>query len=103
MDISNFDKEAWKADRMACQNTREILGNNLLGAKSELLALTQQEIISLLGRPEMQELYTRGQKFYIYHLTPSPKCKEQPNTTTSTRLLYIRFSALNEVSEVFVK
>lgn len=105
LDISNFDEEAWKADKMACENKRQTLEKDLLDAKSELLELSQQDIASLLGKPEMQELYTRGQKFFIYHLSPGPKCEkdniDQP--TPTPRLLYIRFSALNEVSEVFVK
>lgn len=105
LDISNFDEEAWKADKMACENKRQSLENDLLDAKSELLGLSQQDVVGLLGKPEMQELYTRGQKFFIYHLSPGPKCQkdnvDQP--TPTARLLYIRFSALNEVSEVFVK
>lgn len=103
LEISNFDAEAWKADKMACLNKRQSLGNNLLEAKSELLELTQQDIIDLLGRPEMQELYTRGQKFYIYHLTPGSRCESVNSNANKPRLLYIRFSALNQVSEVFVK
>lgn len=103
LDISNFDEEAWKADKMACQNTRHTLENNLLAAKSELIDLSQQDIVGVLGKPEMQELYTRGQKFYIYHLTPGPKCDEIAAASEKSRLLYVRFSALNEVSEVYVK
>lgn len=103
LDISNFDEAAWKADKMACLDQRQTLGNNLLEAKSELLERSQQDIINLLGRPEMQELYTRGQKFYIYHLTPGADCENVAAEASNPRLLYIRFSALNEVSEVFVK
>ncbi len=103
LEISNFDEEAWKADKMACLDKRQTLGNNLLEAKSELLERTQQDIINLLGRPEMQELYTRGQKFYIYHLTPGANCENSGAESDEPRLLYIRFSALNQVSEVFVK
>jgi hypothetical protein len=103
LDISNFDEAAWKADKMACRHKRGELENNLLEAKSELIELTQQDIISLLGRPEMQELYTRGQKFFIYYLTPSSKCDEVSEFDGKPKLLYIRFSALNQVTEVFVK
>lgn len=104
-DISNFDEEAWRADKMACLNTRSGLEKKIMAVKDELKGLSQQEIVELLGRPEMQELYTRGQKFFIYYLTPAPDCRKGQNTTIDgmVRLLYIRFSALNQVNELFVK
>lgn len=103
VDISNFDEESWKLDKMACNDQRGKLGEDLLNSKQELIDLTQQEVAATLGKPEMQELYTRGQKFFIYHLTPGPKCDGTSSDSTDAKLLYIRFSALNEVSEVFIK
>lgn len=103
VDISNFDEEAWRLDKMACNDQRGKLVEDLLISKQELIDLTQQEVAATLGKPEMQELYTRGQKFFIYHLTPGPKCEDTGTDTVNSKLLYIRFSALNEVSEIFVK
>lgn len=103
LDISNFDEETWKADKMACLNKRAESEDVLLEAKPKLVDLSQQDIISLLGRPDMQELYTRGQKFFIYYLTPGAKCEEVSEFHGKPKLLYIRFSALNQVTEVFVK
>lgn len=102
LEIKDFDKASWKADRMACNNTRAKQENVIMIAKNELLRLSQEEIIELLGKPEKQELYTRGQKFYIYYLSPSPAC-QGAHEAINTRFLYIRFSAINMVNEIFVQ
>lgn len=103
VDISNFDEDAWRLDKMACNDQRGKLVEDLLKSKEEFIDLTQQEVAATLGKPEMQELYTRGQKFFIYHVSPGPKCEGISVDATNARLLYVRFSALNEVSEIFLK
>lgn len=103
VDINNFDEVAWKTDKMACNGKRSGLVNDLLSERKEFIDLTQQEIVATLGMPEKQELYTRGQKFFIYHLTPGPDCKSKSSDSEKEKFLYIRFSALNQVSEIFIK
>ena len=103
MDIKNFDEAAWKADKNSCLEKRGELVDDLLSERKELIELTQQEVVATLGMPEKQELYSRGQKFFIYHLTPAPQCKSDNSGSKREKFLYIRFSALNQVSEIFVK
>jgi hypothetical protein len=103
VDINNFDEAAWKADKNSCLEKRGKLVDDLLSERKELIDLTQQEIVATLGMPEKQELYTRGQKFFIYHLTPGPDCESKSLNSEKEKLLYIRFSALNHVSEIFIK
>src|SRR5690606_24103495 len=101
-DITNFNEDQWKQDAYACKEQRANMEKDLLGARKELLGLTQQEIRKLLGKPERQELYTRGQKFFMYYLSPAVRCKEA-GEITNARMVFFRFSALNEVNEIFVE
>lgn len=104
LEIKGFDKTSWKSDKRACNNTRADYEEVLVGAREQIIGATQEDIIRFLGRPERQELYTRGQKFYIYYLSPSHECNESTADLSSpARLLYVRFSALNKVNEVFVQ
>lgn len=102
VEIQGFDKSAWKADRMACNGHRLGQETVIMEAREAFLGLSQEEIIDLMGKPERQELYSRGQKFYIYYLSPSSKCQEG-QADVNTRFLYIRFSAINQVNEIFVQ
>lgn len=103
LEVKDFDAISWKSDKKACNNARSHYEDILIGAKEQIVGATQEDIIRFLGRPERQELYTRGQKFYIYYLSPAQECGENVNTTTPPRLLYVRFSALNKVNEIFVQ
>lgn len=103
IDVEGFDAKAWKSDKRACNNSRADYEQVIVAARNQLVGSTQEDIIRFLGRPEKQELYTRGQKFYIYYLSPSPECDENINPTGPSRYLYVRFSALNKVNEIFVQ
>ncbi len=99
-ELDNFDTESWKADRNACLNKRLIMKDVLLDQKDKLLALKETQIVSLLGRPDNNELYERNQKFYYYYLTPAPTCG---TTTITTVQLEIRFNALGYSKEIYIK
>ncbi len=103
LEVKGFDVMSWKSDKMACNNTRADYEKTLMDAREQLIGATQEEIIQFLGRPERQELYNRGQKFYIYFLSPSPECYENVAPPAPSRLLYVRFSAVNKVNEIFVQ
>lgn len=58
------------------------------------------EIKKLLGKPDEQELYNRGQRFYIYFIEPGPKCD---TPTGNPQVLLVRFSAVGIANEFIVK
>ena len=61
------------------------------GQSKKLLSLSQQEVISLLGKPDENELYKRNQKFYYYFVQPSAACTNA--NTQNPKKLVIRFNA----------
>jgi outer membrane protein assembly factor BamE (lipoprotein component of BamABCDE complex) len=64
----------------------------------KLLALSEQEVIALLGKPDENELYKRNQKFYYYFVQPSPTCTNA--VIQNPKKLVIRFNAVGLAKEV---
>ncbi len=96
--INDFDKEIWKNDKNACKNQRASQIDALIAHKNLILGFSQQEVVDLLGRPDKNELYSRGQKFYLYSILPNEFC----SSSSSVKTLRIRFNALNSVSEITI-
>jgi hypothetical protein len=69
------------------------------GEKEKLLALDEMQIVSLLGRPDRNELYSSKQKFYYYFIEPSPDCGARDATAER---LAIRFNAMGLAKEVAI-
>lgn len=99
VDIEGFDSEAWKKDILACGGERIKMQQDVLSIREELEGLSPRQVISVLGRPNKEELYKRSQKFFVYYLTPGQQCKTSQD---SAKYLFIRFSALNMANEVFI-
>jgi outer membrane protein assembly factor BamE (lipoprotein component of BamABCDE complex) len=68
----------------------------------KLLALSEQEIVTLLGKPDENELYKRNQKFYYYFLEPSKQCSDTLGENDPQKLV-IRFNAIGLAKEVSIE
>lgn len=58
------------------------------------------EIESLLGKPDAQELSARSQRYFIYFIEPGPKCG---NAKENPMALFVRFSAVGIANEFIVR
>jgi hypothetical protein len=96
-EMDGFNRELWIHDKNACDGNR----TNMIGAleqeKDKLLALTEMQVVEVLGKPDQHELYKRNQKFYHYFLTPASTCGQADSTT---RRLTLRFNAMGLVKEI---
>jgi hypothetical protein len=99
--IDDVDLQAWKDDKQACRGTRSSMLNAMETQSKKLLSLSQQEVISLLGKPDENELYKRNQKFFYYFIEPSPACAN--SNTQNPKKLVIRFNAMGLAKEVAVE
>jgi hypothetical protein len=97
-EIEGIDITAWKNDKKGCAGERAKKTDTLLSQKDKFLALSELDIVDLLGKPDEQELYKRNQKFYYYFLKPSGDCsvalQGQPLR------LVIRFNAVGLANEI---
>ncbi len=97
--IDGFDKETWTNDKDGCLGNRKKLIALVMNHKETLLGKDQDQIKSLLGRPDMHEIYRRAQRFYIYSLDPGSSCANYVADKTAANLT-LRFNALGRVHEV---
>ncbi len=99
-DLEGMDLQVWKEDKNACLNKRAPMQNAIRQQKEKLLALDEKKIISLLGKPDQNELYRRNQKFYSYFITPAPACD---GAAATPLVLIIRFNAMGLAKEVVIE
>lgn len=96
--IEGFDNEAWKKDPSGCSGVRKSSLDYLKTQKEQLVGLREQQVVQLLGRPDIKDLYKRGQKMFIYFIDDkNPKC--DTSFVGSPSLLRIRFSAIELSNE----
>jgi hypothetical protein len=100
-DLPGVDKAAWTADPGACTGSRTGMLEAVKASTDKLLALSEVDLVALLGRPDEEELYKRNQKFYYYYLQPSGNCDK--TVTDSPLRLVIRFNAVGLAKEVTVE
>lgn len=99
--IEGFDSVEWKKDKNGCNNLRKKQIQLVLSNRESLNGMTEAAIQKIFGRPDLNELYKRGQKFYWYYLTPSTKCTS--SNEIKIEHLSVRFNALGKVSEITVE
>lgn len=101
--LANFDSEKWKNDRLACQNQRKELLHILKENQENLKGLGIAQILSILGSPDVQQLYKRKQRFYIYFYETGLQCEDKSKVgLEQSKVVKVRFSALDAVSEVII-
>ena len=99
-ELENLDLNIWKDDKNACGDYRAGNIEAIESQKEKLLALDESKIISLLGRPDRNELYKRNQKFFYYYLQSGPACSAP---TENAKRLAIRFNAMGLAKEVAIE
>ena len=99
--FEDIDLQSWKDDKQACHGKRSSMIDAMKNQSEKLLALSQQEVIALLGKPDENELYKRNQKFFYYFVQPSRSCSN--SGTPNPKKLVIRFNAVGLAKEVAIE
>jgi len=98
--FTDVDISKWREDKNGCLGDRLRYLDSFTLQKDKLKALSETDIIKLLGRPDRNELYKRNQKFYYYMLEPGIECGIDNQTP---RKLSIRFNAMGLAKEVIIE
>jgi hypothetical protein len=98
--LENFNSETWMSDKNGCTGARMELKDNLLKSKHFMRGLKTEQIEDYLGKPDAQDLRSRGQRYYIYFLDPGPKCE---NAREHPQALFVRFSAVGIANEFTIQ
>jgi hypothetical protein len=97
--IENFDNEAFKKDRMACSGKREQLITDFERIRKEIKGMYVTDVVGYLGRPDLEKLSDRGQKYFVYFLQKGGQCISRDSSITA-RTAVLRFNAMEFVTEV---
>lgn len=95
--FEGIDLSQWKDDKFGCKGVRLAGRDQLIRQQEKLKGLTEAEIISLLGRPDHNELYKRNQKFYHYFIASQQEC---PGLQSATLRMTLRFNAMGRAKEI---
>ena len=100
IDLEGFNEKAWKSDKEGCHGLRVKLKDDLITVKDQIMGLDNEEVISVLGKPNKTLLDKRNQKYFIYTITPSENCSTYNKEIKSE--LSLRFSAIGLVYEALI-
>ena len=98
--LERFDSKAWKNDRMGCKGGRAKAFPLLSIQKEKLKGLGQNQVLALLGKPDLQELAPRNQRCYIYYYKEGHQCQGGKLNIKQDLILRVRFDALDRVNEI---
>lgn len=97
--FGKLDLKKWRSDRGGCSGVRAILVPNFRAEIQNLKGKTANTIGELLGRPDINQIADRSQKFYIYFLEKGVHC-ENPVAKSNSRSVAIRMSAMGVATEI---
>jgi hypothetical protein len=101
-EINGFDAYTWKRDKFGCSSIRLPMADTLIAQREKLVTLSENEVISLLGKPDAMDLYVRNQKFLIYLLEPNQRCSAPEQVPVQAKALHIRLNALGKANELYI-
>ncbi len=98
--LGSLDLVKWREDQNGCKNVRAKLIKDLKAIQqTEIKGRSANEIGTLLGIPDRQQLADRSQKYYVYFVAPGQHCKDR-KTVQDSPSVAIRFSAMGIATEV---
>ena len=97
--FGQLDLKKWRGDRGGCDGIRATLLPAFKAEVQNLKGKRTNTIGDLLGRPDINQIADRNQKFYIYFLEKGPHC-EQPGVKSTSRSVAIRMSAMGIATEI---
>ncbi|GAB3797592.1 hypothetical protein GCM10028819_16840 [Spirosoma humi] len=97
--FGKLNLKKWRGDRGGCNGVRGTLEADFKAEIQNLKGKTANTIGELLGRPDVNQIADRNQKFYIYFLAKGPHCN-QPGGKSMSRSVAIRMSAIGLATEI---
>jgi len=89
----------WRSDRGGCYGIRATLLNDFNASRQEFKGVHVNDLGSVLGRPDINIIAERNQKFYVYFLEKGIHC-DDPKQKSTARSVAFRISAIGLVTEI---
>lgn len=97
--LDGIDLEKWREDRGGCSGQRASMKDQIKALKEELKGVSANDMDDYLGKPDIQQLADRNQKYYIYFLEKGVHCEDKTKKSDAESL-GIRFSAMGMATEI---
>ena len=97
--FGKLDVKKWRSDRGGCNGARALLVADFKVVMQEIKGKHANDIADILGRPDINQIAERNQKYYIYFLEKGPQCN-QPGTKSTSKSVALRISAIGLVTEI---
>jgi hypothetical protein len=97
--LEGLDLEKWSTDKGGCSGERIKSIEKLKSLKEEIKGTSSNDLDDYLGRPDVQQLADRSQKYYIYFLEKGTHC-ETLQKKSDAQSMAVRFSAMGMATEV---
>jgi hypothetical protein len=97
--FGKLDLKKWRGDRGGCNGVRASILANFKAESQNLKGKSANTIGEWLGRPDINQIADRNQKFYIYFLERGPQC-DKAGAKSNSRSVALRLSAIGLVSEI---
>lgn len=97
--FGKLDLKKWRGDRGGCMGVRAMLVPAFRAEIQHFKGNSVNTIGELLGRPDINQIADRNQKFYIYFLEKGPHC-DGPGEKSNSPSVAIRMSAIGLATEI---
>ena len=97
--FGKLDLKKWRSDRGGCKGVRAMLVPAFRAEIQHLKGNSANTIGELLGRPDINQIADRNQKYYIYFLEKGQHC-ENPTEKSNGASVAIRMSAIGLATEI---
>lgn len=97
--IGKLDVAKWRTDRGGCYGVRAGLVDDLKASREEFKGVHVNDLGGILGRPDINMIAERNQKFYIYFLQKGIHCDDPKQKSTSPSVAF-RINAIGLVTEI---
>ncbi|GHB69462.1 hypothetical protein [Persicitalea jodogahamensis] len=97
--LGQLDLVKWRQDRSACNGIRPTLVKGFKIEQANLMGKFADEVGEMLGKPDIHQLGSRNQKFYVYFLEKGSQCEDITKSSTALKVI-LRFNAVGLLSEI---
>ena len=97
--LGRLDLVKWRQDRGACEGVRPTLVDDFKIEQANLMGKFADDVGVILGRPDIHQLGSRNQKFYVYFLEKGTQCNDIAKPSSAQKVI-LRFNAVGLLSEI---
>ena len=97
--FGKLDLKKWRGDRGGCTGVRATLLPAFRAEIQNLKGNSANTIGELLGRPDINQIADRNQKYYIYFLEKGTHC-DRPSEKSNSPTVAVRMSAIGLATEI---